>query len=182
MTEPELLDILKDVDGRLCPGQEWWLFNQAMRLPWFGRILEIGTFHGRSTCALALACKDTQRKVFTIDNDAEAMQRAEWNFAALNIRDRIDPWIMDSSALDDPPYGWPFFDFAFIDGDHTFESLRRDFYFVRTMMKPKVGARIAFHDVIDSWPDVKRFWDDVASKVLKNHEFCHSIASGTLNR
>ncbi len=49
-------------------------------------------------------------------------------------------------------------DFLFIDGDHSYEGVKRDFEMYGTLVKPK--GLIAFHD-IDYAPPVGRFWDEV---------------------
>jgi len=60
-------------------------------------------------------------------------------------------------------------DYLFIDGDHTYEGVKRDF----EMYSPLVGkgGMIAFHDIVDGPPGcvggVPDFWRDVRSR------FCH---------
>jgi cephalosporin hydroxylase len=56
-------------------------------------------------------------------------------------------------------------DFLFIDGDHSYEGVRRDFELYSPLA---VGALVAFHDILPSRPgghgdpgDVPAFWSDV---------------------
>jgi Methyltransferase domain len=50
----DLLAAIDGIDGWLTPGQARTLFEAAGRVPPGGRIVEIGSFRGRSTIALAL--------------------------------------------------------------------------------------------------------------------------------
>jgi predicted O-methyltransferase YrrM len=49
-------------------------------------------------------------------------------------------------------------DFLFIDGDHSYDGVKRDFEMYGALINP--AGLIAFHD-IDFGPDVRRFWDEV---------------------
>jgi cephalosporin hydroxylase len=49
-------------------------------------------------------------------------------------------------------------EFLFIDGDHSYEGVRRDYEMYGPLVKP--NGLIAFHD-IEFCPDVQRFWDEV---------------------
>jgi predicted O-methyltransferase YrrM len=54
-------------------------------------------------------------------------------------------------------------DFLFIDGDHTYEGVRRDFELYGPLMS--VGGWIGFHDIIpdpsDAMNEVHRFWEEI---------------------
>lgn len=51
-------------------------------------------------------------------------------------------------------------DFLFIDGDHEYEGVRRDFELYEPLVAP--GGLIAFHDVNEShWPGVIRLWNEL---------------------
>lgn len=52
-------------------------------------------------------------------------------------------------------------DFLFIDGDHTFEGVKRDWEMYSPLVRE--GGLIVFHDVAGNYDDtqVKRFWDTV---------------------
>ncbi|MDX1504015.1 MAG: class I SAM-dependent methyltransferase [Thermoanaerobaculia bacterium] len=62
-------------------------------------------------------------------------------------------------------------DFLFIDGDHSYEGVRRDFEAYRGLVRP--GGLIAFHDIVQdrgsrggpatvAWSgEVPRFWSEV---------------------
>ena len=66
----EFLKVFPRIDsikGFLVPGQEAWMFGAAKSLPKTANIVEIGCFLGRSTASFALACKGSNRRVFSID-------------------------------------------------------------------------------------------------------------------
>ena len=57
------------------------------------------------------------------------------------------------------------FDFIFIDGDHSYEGVKKDYMLYQGLCKP--GGYIAFHDINDNWYmqqnncQVKKFWDEL---------------------
>ena len=61
-------------------------------------------------------------------------------------------------------------DFLFIDADHTYEGVKRDFEMYAPLVRP--GGLIAFHDIVQSPAEaahqVARFWDEV--KLRHRHE------------
>ena len=64
-------------------------------------------------------------------------------------------------------------DFLFIDGDHTYEGVKRDFNMYSSLVKE--GGIIAFHDIVEHDPrsscKVNKFWNE-----LKNdHEYLEII-------
>lgn len=60
---------IADVDGWLTPGQASTLYDSAVRCPQSSQIVEIGSFHGRSTIVLASAA-DPSVQVVAIDPHA----------------------------------------------------------------------------------------------------------------
>ncbi len=57
-------------------------------------------------------------------------------------------------------------DFLFIDGDHTYEGVKRDFEMYSPLVKE--GGIIAFHDIVIHPPEtgceVSKFWDEIKKK------------------
>lgn len=57
-------------------------------------------------------------------------------------------------------------DFAFIDGDHTYEGVKADFLNYGNLVRP--GGVIAFHDILPTsdFPDIQvfRFWQEIKDK------------------
>lgn len=54
-------------------------------------------------------------------------------------------------------------DFLLIDGDHTYEGVKRDFEMYRSLVRP--GGMIGFHDIVphsaESGCEVERFWNEI---------------------
>ena len=54
-------------------------------------------------------------------------------------------------------------DFLFIDGDHLYDGVKKDYELYRKMVRP--GGLIAFHDIVENQPlpenQVYQFWKDV---------------------
>jgi predicted O-methyltransferase YrrM len=53
-------------------------------------------------------------------------------------------------------------DLLFIDGDHTYHGVRRDFQMYSPLVKP--GGIVAFHDIVqvpDAGVEVARFWNEI---------------------
>jgi predicted O-methyltransferase YrrM len=70
-------------------------------------------------------------------------------------------------------------DFAFIDGDHTYDGVKADFFNYGPLVRP--GGLIAFHDILTR-PDmpsiqVDRFWQELKGK-YRTHDIIGSDASG----
>ncbi|MEM7548225.1 MAG: class I SAM-dependent methyltransferase [Bacteroidota bacterium] len=63
-------------------------------------------------------------------------------------------------------------DFAFIDGDHSYEGVKQDFEMYSTLVRP--GGLVAFHDnkpsKENSWSGVIKFWEEV-KHTHKTEEF-----------
>ena len=54
-------------------------------------------------------------------------------------------------------------DFLLIDGDHTYEGVKKDFEMYRSLVRP--GGMIGFHDIVphskESGCEVNRFWNEI---------------------
>ncbi|MFK7918543.1 MAG: class I SAM-dependent methyltransferase [Ilumatobacter sp.] len=68
-TLQETMELVADVEGWMSPGQGATLYDSATRCPPNGRIVEIGSFRGRSTVVLATAA-DPSVEVIAIDPHA----------------------------------------------------------------------------------------------------------------
>ncbi|MEM7815228.1 MAG: class I SAM-dependent methyltransferase [Candidatus Aenigmatarchaeota archaeon] len=59
-------------------------------------------------------------------------------------------------------------DFLFIDGDHTYEGVKKDFAMYKSLVRK--GGIIAFHDIAVHLPEsgceVSRFWNEIKSKYM----------------
>lgn len=117
-------------------------------------IVEIGSARGRSTCALALACrKNGVGRVYAIDPHSInpwteiGTGGSTETFLRGRLRDyHLDEWcevIVAASA--DAARAWALpIDLLFIDGDHSLDGVRGDFEMFQPWFAP--NALVVFHD------------------------------------
>ena len=188
----ELWPRIDAVPGFLVPGQERWLFNAVAHLPEDAVIVEIGSFLGRSTTAMAFACRGTRRRIHAIDtfkgNDSDFIKgknNVSWEGddyletfkAHLAQNGLLDHVIPHQGLSHEVAKTWSLpIDFAFVDGSHVYEDVLRDFEEFYPWLKP--GARIAFHDVLPDWEGPYRAWNDHIRERLDQPSQFFSIASG----
>lgn len=71
-------------------------------------------------------------------------------------------------------------DFLFIDGDHRYEGVKKDFALYRPLVRP--GGLIAFHDIRpniqDANTEVYRLWDEIKASGESTEEFVHEPYRG----
>lgn len=180
--------IINSIDGLLIKGQEKWLFEKVRSLKDDSKIIEIGAYKGKSTVSMGLACKNTKKVIYSIDtwdgNETDFGERDFYNIWQKNISEssisrHVIPLkgksheqlqkIQDNSI-----------DFVFIDGSHQFLDVMQDFLIC--FNKAKIGAQIAFHDVVETWQGPYDLWHMIAKHILDDHEYCHSIACGKKNK
>ncbi|MBG1267032.1 class I SAM-dependent methyltransferase [Nostoc sp. WHI] len=184
-------DAVECIEGFMVTGQEEFLFNKVISLPEDAVIVEIGSFKGRSTVAMAYACIGTKRKIYSIDtwdgNDADFSERQFFEVWQQNIQlngleqyviplrgyshDVLKRWdkLTNSKAID----------FIFIDGSHQYLDVLKDFELSFSLVKN--GGWIAFHDVVPTWPGPERVWHNIAKLRLVNHEYSSTLACGQKN-
>lgn len=184
----EIAAAVESVEGWLVPGQEQYLFEKVRSLPQDATIVEIGSFRGRSTVAMAFACVGTQRKIYCIDtwdgNDSDFADRDFFQIWQDNVqrhgllnyvvplRGYSGPVLSEWQALT----GGKPIDLIFIDGSHQYEDVVVDFQKSFPWIKP--GGWMLFHDTQCGWVGVDQAWDEVAKHQLVQQESCSTIAAG----
>lgn len=141
------------------------------------RILEIGVLFGVASACFHRICSEYGRKVHLtlidpfegyydrsdgdvitgvpvaraiFDGNMEACSVPPSDYSVLQGMSD-DPAIIAAAASAD-------YDVLLIDGDHSFDGVRRDYENFRTMVRP--GGVILFDDYdVNEWPDIKRFVD-----------------------
>jgi predicted O-methyltransferase YrrM len=171
---------LAGVEGHLNPAEGYALMQLAAHGAGTGEIVEIGSFMGLSTCWLALGAKSGGREPVTaVDHfkgskEHQAGRRHECavlveqgstyprfleNIERAGVKDQVRPVVATSEEAAkswDRPIR-----LLFIDGDHRYESTRRDFELWSRFVVE--GGYIAFHDV-DTWPGVTRFYHELVEQ------------------
>lgn len=119
-----------------------------------GVIVEIGSARGKSTCALALACRQNAvGKVYAIDphSDNEWTDRGVRGGSEEFLRRQLNEYGLQGlveiikATSDTAARQWnqPI-DFLFIDGDHSYRGVKADFESFRPWLT--ADALVAFHD------------------------------------
>jgi MMP 1-O-methyltransferase len=182
------LDRGRELDGLLEDREGACLYMLAR---WGGRagaVVEIGSWKGRSTWYLArgLADSGSPHRVIAIDPHLEGT-REEFtrNLEATGIAGRVEPRVARADEVDDVagPVG-----VLWIDGDHSFEGVRRDFEQWFPLLE--TGGWVAFHDTANRWLGPTRLVrellasrSDLASVgVIGTITFARKAPPSTLNR
>ena len=140
------LQAVSDVDGWLLPEDVFKLYDLAYAAA--GPILEIGTYHGRSTIVMALALKDAGNPVplVSLDVDPEALHAAGENARRKGVAGRITLVRGTAAAFFRATTGFvPAV--VFVDGDHSAAGAARDL----RVLEPHVadGGLLFLHDYGD---------------------------------
>jgi len=138
------------------------LYRLAASCPPGATAVEIGSYLGASTIYLAaglkqvhgrLVCVDTWNNETMPEGERDTFEEFERNISRL--RDRIVPVRKRSEELTQQDIGAEV-DFVFIDGEHSYEAVRRDFECILPMLSAR--ALVAFHDsTYGEFPGVSRF-------------------------
>jgi predicted O-methyltransferase YrrM len=143
--------------------------------------VEIGRFTGGSTFLLAVAV-GARGRLDSIDiapRDDEALDAA---LVSAGIRDRVHLVVADAGSTDSETS----YDFAFIDGDHTYDAARRDHN--RCGRCVRSGGLIIHHDMSRSRPfasqlgDVARLRSDILRRQRAQLELVQETGSLTVFR
>lgn len=156
------------IDGWLSPREAATLYDLASKSS--GPIVEIGSWRGRSTAALALgSMAGNKQPVYAVDSfvgitrddrptcfgekaglasSTPAILRANLDSAGVNGLVRIVPKASHEAAPEIPDS----LGVLLVDGDHSYEAVRRDL----ELYAPKVrlGGHIVLHDCHDADPGV----------------------------
>lgn len=155
MTDVVNIARAKAIPGWMSQRELRWLAEQAQQA---AVIVEIGCSRGRSTRALG---DHTAGTVYSIDSwldyplvrpagyGAQAYQLAQQNLADLIAAGRVR--LLRGAAEDVVPELLETLreqvDLVFIDGDHTYEAVRRDITLCRPLLRP--GGVLSGHDYND---------------------------------
>lgn len=183
---------IKNITGFLVPGQEEWLYNKTKSLADGAVILEIGSYKGRSTAALAAGCVGTSKRVYSIDtfkgNKSDFIKgenSVEWtgdeyfgefkeNLKNAGVYEYVFPLIGESKFLS--KYWAREIDFIFIDASHEYLDVLEDFYGYFPWLKE--NGYMALHDVTPAWDGPYKAWKNVVRHNLVNIGNESSISYG----
>lgn len=148
------------------------------------RVLEIGTSHAGTLYMLAWASVDDAR-ILSLDVLSYDWRRRRLHRRLARGRQRVEVRSADShlDATRDAAvhfFGAGQLDVLLIDGDHSYEGVRRDYELYSKLVRP--GGIIALHDIVDgpegSVGGVPRFWRELRPTLDDPVELVNSWTQG----
>jgi len=183
--KPSESNSFHQIDGWLTIEEADALYQAAVEIPECGCIVEIGSFKGRSTYALALGCQDSgvAKRVYAVDpftgnpNEARffpAGFKADFDrnleqFIKANI---VIPRVMSSAGAVLHNYK-P--NLVFIDGSHIYEDVIFDL--ISWWRELVAGGRMAVHDSTGTHPPVM----DALRDFLRSHNLHVETTTGSIS-
>jgi predicted O-methyltransferase YrrM len=161
------LDDVYHLPGMLTPAEVDCLFQLGQFNQRQGVIVEIGSWKGKSTVALARgSAKKTDEKIYAIDPHSILPEERYFedttseflaNVDRAGVKDQVIPMVMTS---EEAAKGWnqPI-RLLWIDGDHRYEPAKLDF----TLWEPFLveGGILALHDTIRKQGPKRVLWEHV---------------------
>lgn len=156
------------IKGWMSFKELYWLAEQAKACK---RILEIGSYQGRSTRALAdntdgiIFCVDPWNSDLRLENGNRAFIVNDDDYIAFchNLGDYLN-WRVLPYRCSIEQVSFADLDMVFIDGDHLYPAVCRDIEYAKNMIK-KDGI-LAGHDYnFKHWPSVKKAVDEMLGEV-----------------
>jgi predicted O-methyltransferase YrrM len=145
------------VEGFLSDHEALYLSRLAAAGPGTGAIVEIGSYHGKSTVLIAQASQAAGReKIIAIDpKKGGAIDEFHRNLARAGVTEHVTPVVATS---DDAATTWQGpIRLLWIDGAHSYEQVGRDFQNWTPFLVD--GGIVAFHDTYE-WEGVRRVIDE----------------------
>jgi predicted O-methyltransferase YrrM len=147
-------------------------------------VLEIGTAGGGTLYVLAWA-SDIAARILSLDIQRYDLLRKQLYRGFARPGQAIEVLRADSHLDATRTAVERFFDsrpidLLFIDGDHSYDSVRADYERYGGLVRP--GGLIAFHDIVDgsreTSGDVPRFWREIRSSLEEPRELVESWEQG----
>lgn len=164
-----LMSVINNVEGRMQPDECVKLNELAKKID--GDIVEIGSLFGKSTICLALGLK--RHKVYAIDphigpygtvDKSSSFEKFKDNIEKAGVKDKVVPIVMTSeSAFKEGNVKSKKIGMIWIDGNHDYDYVKKDFEIWSTVLKP--NGIIAFHDFSLSEPGVVKVVFEVCKKM-----------------
>ncbi|MGH3110674.1 MAG: class I SAM-dependent methyltransferase [Gaiellaceae bacterium] len=175
------------VEGWLGPNEGRLLYRLAAEADPAGCVVEIGSWHGRSTIWLAAGARTGRgARVVAIDPHAGTYLRAEGetthvvlqeNLEQAGVRDQTEIVVATSEQA---AAGWSRpVSLLWIDGDHEYESVRRDL----RLWEPHLlsDAVVALHDTF-VWPGPERVVRELLIETRRFTSFVHAETTTAARR
>jgi predicted O-methyltransferase YrrM len=177
--EATALERCRAIKGWLEEDEARMLYKHASELGPIGPLLEIGSFHGKSTVVLGLAAKSVGTRVVAVDPHEGINYRQgdipplphlggpsfdsfQANLQAAGVEDVVEALVMSSIEAFGVTRDRDSFSFVFVDGNHGYEHVRQDFDLWSQRLIP--GGVIAFHDANGKMPGPPRVVAEVRER------------------
>jgi predicted O-methyltransferase YrrM len=178
---PTPIDKVLAIPGWTSRAQITYLMSKVVSLPDPCFIVEIGAWQGRSSLAMAEACRNTGKRVLAVDPWDDYIQRGqavsqrlgEWNvnsfdenysaFCENSRRLGLEAWttpIRKTSAEAAKDWSYNPTDMVFIDGNHDYEAVMADLTAWTAIVE--MGGLICGDDW--NWQEVKAAVQDFTSR------------------
>lgn len=171
-----------DIPGYMTEAEVNKLHEIASQLENNSIIVEIGSWKGKSTVALAEAVKDKNCTIFCIDlwNNDNMFMESEDIFPA--FLENVKPYDFVIPIKSNSKYAEVIvnqIDLLFIDGDHSEEGVRADIDKYSKYLKP--GSYVLFHDYGGYWTGVSKAISDsgIDKKLTEDIFLEFSLYGGT---
>ena len=160
-----LTRLLDGVKGWLSLSEAALLCQLAQETP-RGTIVEIGSYHGRSTIALAYGAYKSQSTVYAIDphhaHEAGGYLFSPSDLAAFMenlLRSNLAAYVRVINLPSDPAmHHFESIDLAWIDGAHDYDSVAEDIGWAKMYLTP--GGSMVVHDY-GTWDGVTKAVNEV---------------------
>ncbi len=173
----QLLSQIQSLDGWLSEAEAEIIYTTTVNACYTfptSQIVEVGSFHGKSTIILGAIANAIapEIKVYAVDPHdgllgsadqglyqyAPSLQRFKGNIEHAKLSENIIPVVSHTSDVD---WQTPI-SFLLIDGLHDYFNVSTDFR--KFALWVEIGGFVAFHDYADYFPDVKAFVHELLQK------------------
>lgn len=171
-----------NIDGWMSEKELEWLAETASKCK---LMLEIGSWRGRSTLAIAqhlqddakLWCVDAWIGMLSVESGADPMTRGYAEQALVEFKKNLEPYLlklqvnilqMESIAASETLLSWGVakkFDWIFIDGDHSYETVSKEIAAFKPLVKP--GGMLSGHDYY--FPSVSKAVHESLNNIVVPH-------------
>jgi cephalosporin hydroxylase len=173
------VELAAKLDGWMGLLELDWLYENARSVPENGLVVELGSWHGRSTMAITLGALEKTKMIYAVDQWMGAAgledifpdkgKGALWTFVKnLESSGFVPSIIYSDSAKAAERFKDQTVDFLFIDANHSYESVKADIK--AWLPKMKEGALMAGDDI--AIPSVS---DAVHDMLLEKFQTFHAL-------
>jgi len=166
--------VWRAIPGWLTETEADYLYQVASELSPGASIVEVGSYLGRSACAIGLGCRESGARLITIDHfegnpehsEKPTVEGLRWNLAKIGVLDWVsivaEEATVAARGIKEP------IAMLFVDDAHDFNSVLR----TSTAFLPKLtrGGCVLWHDCLaEGWPEVGQAVDKITTAYSLEH-------------